>query len=100
MTVNILSEFGGAYDDSYTRVIAVYSDRAAADTLMQAYHTKMRAKQIENERAYNAITDDTPYDDMVRISNDYYAVLDYSGVRIDIYELDAMTAQAGEFMRS
>jgi hypothetical protein len=98
--IHILSEFGGAYEDSYTRVIAVYQDRAATDALMQAYHTKMRAKQIESERAYNALTDDTPYDDMVRMSNDYYSSLDYSGVKIDSYELDAMTAQAEEFMQS
>lgn len=97
--IHMVQEFGGAYEDSYTRVIAVYRDRAKADALMQAYHTKMRALQIETDRAYNAITDDAPYDDMARISNDYYASLDYSGVKIDSYELDAMTAQAEEFMR-
>lgn len=97
--IHIVQEFGGAYEDSYTRVIAVYESRDAADILMATYHAKMRAQQIEVERAYNALTDDTPYDDMVRISDDYYSSLDYSGVKIDSYELDAMTAQAVEFMR-
>ena len=91
MKVYIVTEYGGSYDDSWDRIIGIYTDKAKAEEVKDTYWGKVQKRQKEvNEEVtkYDGVDvkdDDSPY--WALISNQY-DMDDIAGVKLDEYLLD------------
>lgn len=93
MKVYIITEYGGSYDDSWDRIIGIYTDKAKAEKVKDTYWAKVQKRRGEVEEAIKQYDGKDFSDDAIlqawgKLDTELHDIYDVADVHLKEYPLD------------